>query len=189
MLVGEAIEGWYTRPVSPQKPYRESALCFALSLGACSPYAIIERRSRPPIEARIIASDASTMTLEQPTGRTLTIGRDHIIDIDHPGNVAMALGLPNTVVGSLFAVITVFMLPAAVEQGWPEDGEEQPGAAAVALGFGILAAVNLAIGLPSFLWGSDIWFTSTGHAQPAYDTSTTDSVQLSIGPGGMMVRF
>lgn len=163
-------------------------LPLVFALGGCNPNALIVRRNGPPLEARVISSDPDTITVETPDGQTQQLRRSDIEDIDHPGNVAMALGLPNTVVGSLFGVITIFMLPAAIEQGWPEDTQERLGAAPVALGFGLIAAANLAIGLPPFLWGSDAWFTSTGNAQPS-PRQRTGLSELRIGPTGLEVRF
>ncbi len=159
----------------------------ALATGACSPYAHIVRKDEPALEARIVSSDPKILTVETPDGRTVEIERRGIEEIDHPGNVAMVIGLPNTVVGSLFGVITVFLLPAAIEQGWPEDTETRLGAAPVAVGFGLIAAVNLAVGLPPFLWGSETWFTSTGNAQPT--PIQVPSARVDIGPGGLRVRF
>ena len=156
-----------------------------LTAGACSPYAVIQRRAAPPLEARIISADAESLTVESTEGESVRVLRADIDSIDHPGNVAMALGLPNTVVGSLFAVITIFMLPAAIEQGWPEGDSERVRAAPLALGFGVFAGLNLAVGLPPFLWGSRMWFTSTGNAQPSEQSSVT----IGLSPGGLQVRF
>lgn len=159
----------------------------ALFVAGCSPYAVISRADQPPLEARVVSGAARTITVETAAGETLVLARDDIAEIDHPGNVAMALGLPNTVLGTLFGVITIFMMPAAIEQGWPENTGERLGAAPVALGFGLFAAVNLGIGLPPFIWGSDMWFTSTGNAQPAYDTPLQSRIR--IGPGAIRVAF
>lgn len=154
-----------------------------LALGGCSPYAHIARREGPPIEARIVGSDATHLIVETPDGQRQRVARDEVAEIDHPGNVAMAVGLPNTVVGVLFGVITVFVLPAAIEQGWPKDEAEDPGAAPVALVFGLIAAGNLAIGLPPFIWGSRAWFDSTGNALPPA------APEVRVGPGFVRVRF
>lgn len=163
-------------------------LPLALALGGCNPNALILRRDAPPLEGRVLSSDPEIIVVETPDGRTVELRRSEIEDIDHPGNVAMALGLPNTVVGSLFGVITIFMLPAAFEQGWPENTEERLGAAPVALGFGLIAAANLAVGLPPFLWGSEAWFTSTGNAQPTPRQPSGVS-RLNLSPAGLQVRF
>lgn len=179
----------------PLDPYAGARRCaraavvfgVVVALG-CSPYAVIERRAGPPVEGRIVSSDPRTLTVELPDGGTSTIARAEIADVDHPGNVAMALGLPNTVLGSLSAVITIFMLPAAFEQGWPEQSDERLGAAPVAVAVGFFAAVNLAIGLPPFIWGSDAWFTSTGNAQPGHGPSGGGS-RVEFGAGGLRVRF
>ncbi len=163
-----------------------AALVAPYVLTACSPYALIERKNTPPLEARILAADAESITVEQPDGQVSRLLRANIDDIDHPGNVAMALGLPNTVVGSLFAVITVFMLPAAIEQGWPRGDDERVRAAPLTLAFGLFAGANLGIGLPPFLWGSDTWFTSTGNSEPAAGQT---SFELRIGAGGLRLNF
>lgn len=155
-----------------------------LMLTGCSPYAVIERRGEPPLEGRIMTSDPTTIDVELPDGKRLQIPREAVTAIDHPGNVAMAIGLPNTVLGSLFAVITVFMLPAAIEQGWPE-GDERVRAAPITLAFGLFAGANLAVGLPPFVWGSETWFESTGNAQPA----ERPRFSVAISASGIRVEF
>jgi len=160
------------------------AIACSLSIG-CSPYARVYRQDGSALDARITGSDRSQLFLALPDDETTTIDRDDIEDIDHPGNVAMLVGLPNTVLGGVCAVISVFTLPAAIEQGWPDDNSDDLGAAPVATLFGVIAALSLAVGLPPFLWGSRQWFDSTGNALPP----ESPSLRLSVGPGGVLIRF
>lgn len=142
-------------------------------------------RSGPPVEGRIVGSDGSRIFVATDADERVELDRVDIDSIDHPGNAAMLIGLPGTLVGTLSGVVALFTLPAAIEQGWPEGDSDTVGAAPVAVYFGVVAAVALGVGLPPFIWGSNQWFTSTGNALPP----ESPALRVMIGPGGVLVQF
>lgn len=67
--------------------------------GACSTTATVYRTNGPPVEATIEESDAHALYLRDENGNRFSLGQYEISKIDHPGNVAAAIGLPFFVFG------------------------------------------------------------------------------------------
>lgn len=66
-----------------------------LVVGACSTTATITQRDGTVYEGRIISSDCSSMTSRPPAtfgDFDVSLRRNEIIDIDHPGNVHATIG-------------------------------------------------------------------------------------------------
>jgi hypothetical protein len=61
-------------------------------LTGCGNSATITRRMASPVDARIIGGDTENLYVELPGGRTETIPKREVVDIDHPGNVAATIG-------------------------------------------------------------------------------------------------
>lgn len=74
-------------------PSRPVATTLLLATVLCSCAATIERRGAPTIDAPIVGSDLNTINVKSKDGSVATIDGREIIEIDHPGNVLMTVGL------------------------------------------------------------------------------------------------
>jgi hypothetical protein len=63
-------------------------VCFA----GCAPTATIVRNDSPNNEAEILHSDERAIYVAGAEGQTYRIGRENVVDIDHPGNVELVVG-------------------------------------------------------------------------------------------------
>jgi hypothetical protein len=85
--------------------FRSIALALGLLLFSnCFSTATIQRHSGPPIEARIDRSDSEKLYLTSATGEHFTLDRSDIVDIDHPGNVRLTIGIAAAVLGTVMLV-------------------------------------------------------------------------------------
>jgi hypothetical protein len=62
-------------------------------LAGCSTTASISRVDGLRYEANILDSDANSLRVRDVYGRELTVSREEVADIDHPGNVSFTVGL------------------------------------------------------------------------------------------------
>jgi len=69
-----------------------TALLVAGALAGCGSTAGIRRTDGNVVEAKIIGSDADGLHVEGVAGQTYRIDGRSVVDIDHPGNVAMVAG-------------------------------------------------------------------------------------------------
>src|SRR5436190_22598247 len=63
-----------------------------LSFTACSTTATVQRSNGPAYEATIINSDSGAVYVRAEDGLTYRVPRAEVVDIDHPGNVLLAVG-------------------------------------------------------------------------------------------------
>jgi hypothetical protein len=68
------------------------AAAMSLLAGGCATTATIRRQRGPTIEATIDRSDATALYATTPQGPRYRIERSDVVDIDHPGNLAMGVG-------------------------------------------------------------------------------------------------
>jgi hypothetical protein len=92
------------------------AIATLLSAG-CASSATILRPDGPPIEATITDSDESNLYVQDQNGNLLRIGGQYnVSEIDHPGNVVFAIGLPYLAVG-----VGLLAAMKSAESGQPRD--------------------------------------------------------------------
>jgi len=100
--------------------------CVALfAFSACSNTATITRRSGPNFEASIEDSDSDSVYVRSGNGALYRVPRNDIVDIDHPGNVHLAIGAALLLWGTLMLVV-----PARSDAEWSFG----PGVYALVLG-------------------------------------------------------
>lgn len=70
------------------------AFCFSLTalMTGCGATATISRANAPELDAQIVGSDPHTIYVKTEGGTTMSVARDSITEIDHPGNVAATIG-------------------------------------------------------------------------------------------------
>lgn len=125
----------------------------SVTFSGCSTTATIHRLNGPDYESTIVDSDARTLRLGGGDGRMYEVTRAEVVDIDHPGNVIMTVGMVFLGLGTFLVAGTYGKF---VE---PMQGQTQGDAATgAALGL-ILPGVLLAAlgGIP--------YFTSRRNAQ------------------------
>lgn len=152
-------------------------IAVGLASASCAPTATFHRTDGPPIEGTIVDSDATSLTLEVPDrvphGRLIalrktqvTIAREALFDVDHPGNVIAALSvLP---IGA-----SVYLLSAGAE-GLSRGGVSGELAGGLLTGMGAGSAIAGVAMLSGGLWA---WGVSR------HDTA------IYLAPGGVSGRF
>jgi hypothetical protein len=122
---------------------------------ACSSAATVERRGAPDLEARIVGNDDRYLYVENDQGRVFRVERRTVVDIDHPGNVAAAIGTPFLAVSGL--LLGLLMTYAPHERWFRGDN--------------LIASVPLviygSIGLPLVVGGLGVWLPSAAAAGPS----------------------
>ena len=78
--------------ISPSPNLRPALALLCAACSACYGYASIERRSGPTLEARIDRSNEETLFVTSNEGQELTVSRDDVVDIAHPGKVRLTTG-------------------------------------------------------------------------------------------------
>ncbi len=131
----------------------------ALCSSGCGITATVHRWGAPPLEAQIVDSDANNLYVEDDQGRRYRVPRSTVKELDHPGNVAMAVGL-----GCLALASIMYF-------GKDDSGRDpDPARRTVAMGYGIPGAILTA-------WGGYSWLSSRNAA------SHTGTEQLMPIPG------
>jgi hypothetical protein len=77
-----------------------------LAISSCSTTAGIQRLDGPDNETTIEGSDANALYVRGTSGRTYRLDRSQVGDIDHPGNVAVAVGASLVATGLLLFAAT-----------------------------------------------------------------------------------
>jgi hypothetical protein len=68
-------------------------VCFvSITFAACSSTATIRRGNGPAYEAAIASSDEQAVYVRGENGMTYRVPRAEVVDIDHPGNIALTVG-------------------------------------------------------------------------------------------------
>jgi hypothetical protein len=123
-------------------------LLLAPLMTGCGSTATISRVKAPVIEAQIVSSDESTLHVQTSSaGDTISIARNDVTDIDHPGNVAAVIG----------GIISAYGL-VNLMVGAPKCERES-----VAYCAGVLLPAT--IGLPMMIYGITMWSASTSAAE------------------------
>ncbi|HMY20588.1 MAG TPA: hypothetical protein PKA58_29890, partial [Polyangium sp.] len=68
------------------------SFAFTALITGCGHTATITRANAPDLEGEIQASDSQSIYVKTEGGTTMSVSRDMITDIDHPGNVAATIG-------------------------------------------------------------------------------------------------
>jgi hypothetical protein len=128
------------------------ALLTVLGVTACGSTATLQRLGAPALEARIVGSSATSLYVEDDAGRRYRVPRASVLDVDHPGNVALAFGL-----GCLAVSAAMYFDHDGSESADDEHARE-------------LASFGYAVpGVLLAAWGGYVWFDSTSaaaHATP-----------------------
>ncbi len=135
--------------------------------------ATVAHRDGRVIEGRITGGDRQTLALASATGEPITLDRADIVDIDHPGDVAMLVGLPLAMVG-VGVVIGGFAIADAPP---PDDPAEAESAAETVLTGVALLAPTIA--------GAAVYIESWVRAR----RPDGPQPRVQIAPGGVRVRF
>jgi hypothetical protein len=123
------------------------AALLLISMAGCGSVATIKLRDSSSIEGEIVGSSNQVVSVETNDGQE-QVPRQEISDIDHPGNVALTLG-----------VLLMGYGAVNIALGAPKCGEK---GAAFCTGVFLPAAV----GIPLFGYGWRIWRTSVLDARP-----------------------
>jgi hypothetical protein len=123
-----------------------TALCSA----GCGTTATIHRWGAPPLEAQIVDSDPKSVYVEDDQGNRYRVPRASITELDHPGNVALGIGVGLLAIGSMLYFLDD-------DSGRESDDEARR---TMALGYAIPGAILTA-------WGGYSWFSSRGSAAHA----------------------
>jgi hypothetical protein len=144
------------------------SLVLVTTLGAagCSSTATLRRFGAPPLEARIVGGSATSLYIEDDDGRRYRVPRASVIDVDHPGNVALAFGLGCLAMSSLFYF----------DHGGSDSVDSDSSRKMAALGY-------LVPGLLLAGWGGYVWFDSTSAA--AHATPEPAMPMPTVVPVGM----
>jgi hypothetical protein len=85
-----------------EKVMRHLSLVSIVALtSGCITTATVHRWGAPPIESKIVGADKTNFYVEDDEGRRYHVPRSTVKDIDHPGNVALAVGLSCLAIGSI----------------------------------------------------------------------------------------
>ena len=122
------------------------ATVVALCCGGCGMTATIHRWGAPPLEAQIVDSDSKSVYVEDDQGNRYRVPRDTITELDHPGNVALGIGIGLLAIGSMLYFVD-------------DDSGREPDEArrTMAIGYAIPGAILAA-------WGGYSWFGSRSSA-------------------------
>lgn len=159
----------------------------------CGRSATLIRESGPRIEGVIVESDREVIVVEQD-GERVRVPRSEVVDIDHPGNVALTYG----VMGSAFSVLLIVASVPLLTAEPDDDPEQEPGEAtgdevvtAFANAYGgallVMGALGLLVHLGPTIWGARAWGASRQAAEPP--STPEGEVSVGFGPGGVLVRF
>lgn len=140
------------------------------ALAGCSTSAIIQRTDGTTVEGPIVGGDHAVL-LVADGAETLRIERSTIVDIDHPGNVALTLGVIATAFTSLPFIGAMSSLTRDTR---PSDWI--PGLSL----FGIFGSWAI----PTIVWGATTWQESTLRARPG-----PPPVTIRVHPTGVLVTF
>jgi len=137
------------------------ALCAVAAGGAllagCGSSATLMQRDGMQVHGTILGVDSENYYLEPSRGRVVTVPRDTVRDIDHPGNVAAAIG------GGVAAYGVV-----NIAVGAPNCKREGDA-------YCVGVFTPLAVGLPIMLYGIGTYVGSTNALQNHYgDTASMD---------------
>lgn len=126
----------------------------------CATTATISRTNGGAIEAEIGRSDQDAIYVLSVGGPEVTIPRQEISDIDHPGNVAALVG------GIVGGVGALNFLIASGQRCFPS----------------VLACgdIDMAVGIPLFIWGLTVWNRSKDAAN---NFSPPTAVAVPFEPG------
>lgn len=127
-------------------PTKFAVVLLSLLCG-CSTTATISRSNGTQLHGEIQRGDQDTLVIKTNEGNTLRLPKSEISSIDHPGNVAGAVG--GFLMG--YGLVNIAM-------GWSTCAER--GGASCAATF-----APAAIGLPIVLWGVKTWSDSTQAAE------------------------
>jgi hypothetical protein len=108
----------------------------------CGTTATIHRWGAPPLEAQIVDSDSKNIYVEDDQERRYRVPRSNLTEVDHPGNVALGIGIGLLAIGSMLYFVD------------DDSGRESDEARrTMGLGYGIPGAILAA-------WGGYSWFSS-----------------------------
>jgi len=138
--------------------------CFSLAAFAtgCGNTATITRVNAPELDGEIRASDSQNIYIKTAGNTPMSVPRETITDIDHPGNVAATIG----------AIVTGYGI-ANIAMG---AGDCDRGGAAYCTGVFLPAA----IGLPIMSWGLYTWINSTTGAKTGNQKESSVAIVPTI---------
>jgi hypothetical protein len=143
------------------------SLSVSLSVGACSTNASIRRARGPALEAEIIGSDADTLRVRDDDYRTSEMVQGEVIDIDHPGNVAIGVGAGVVALGALLALVVLKFPDLRWDEPPRTEADRREGAAVVGLGYGLS-------GVAVMIWGGVTYARSRRNARAFEDALARD---------------
>lgn len=120
-----------------------ASLVLASGVAACGTTATVTfKSSQGYAEADIVGGDATDLVLETSRGR-VTVKKDQIADIDHPGNVLAIAGVPLLVPSVLWVASPAFRCGDGREHGSCTSGQ--------------VATLLATLGLGMTIWGSLVY--------------------------------
>jgi hypothetical protein len=142
------------------------SICTIMALcTGCGTTATIHRWGAPPLEAQIVDSDSKSIYVEDDQGRRYRVPRSTLTEVDHPGNVALGIGI------GLLAIASIAYFADDDSGRGPDEARR-----AMALGYGIPGTILAA-------WGGYSWL---GSRSAASHVSTEQPMPMpSVVPVGM----
>ena len=148
------------------------ASLLASPLGGCGRTAVIETRDLLVHEAVLVDADAHVIRVEPDGQPAHGIPRRDIASIDHPGNVALVLGIASSALGGTLFGLGAVGASLGQGQGFLD-----------ALLIAGVGAAGLGLGVPLAIDGYGRWRDSTDIVQ------RRARVSLELTPTGLVGRF
>lgn len=133
--------------------------CVALlfSLNACANTVRITTTQGKEYEVNVLRSRQDYLVVSKVSdkGREYSISRDRILNIDHPGNVHMAVGIPLAVTGSALLTSAIVLCAIGSTSMGLKEGDDLYPFFLAALGVPGIAAT-----IPGYwlsIWGGNTW--------------------------------
>jgi hypothetical protein len=146
-----------------------------LTVGCATQSARIHRTDRPPTDAVIDGSDASTLQLRGPSGDLLVLDQYRVASIDHPGNVIATIG------GVSIGIGVLCLAPFVVER--QRGNADNPSVGLAVLGFPLLV-----VGLPVFIYNMMVWEESKARAA-AFESARPPAWMIAPAVPGQATRI
>ncbi len=131
-----------------------AATTVGATLAGCGTSATLMIRNGVQIHGKIVGADAQDIYLQTAGGSARPIPKDEVTDIDHPGNVAAAIGS----LLSAYGVVNIIVVA--------------PGCDRESLAFCVGVGLPLAVGLPTAFWGFANWGGLNNALRHYYGPST-----------------
>jgi len=150
----------------------KSALCILIisSIVSCSSQATIIKNDNTPIKGRIESSDKDNLYVDF-FNEKITVPRNEINSIDHPGNVMGNIGLGVIGLGGVFALLGMALKETPGTSSYSQDVNETTGDIYIWTGIGIGGG-----GIITAIIGYSIW----GRSKMAAGNMDSESARMMI---------